>query len=110
MDLLETFDCSSEHLRNEKMENRVQKFRQGLQMQLEMTLQDLRESMDEYARILIVNMDDFFDQIVRPPGVVENLLDGIKADLMKDNAVLCTLYVLPALPARALPSLQILIL
>ena len=91
---------------NEKMENRVQKFRQGLQMQLEKTLQDLRESMDEFARILNVNMDDVFDQLVGPPGVVENLLDGIEEDLMKENASFSTLYVLPAVPVRALPSLQ----
>ena len=101
---------------NAKMERRVQKFRENLGQQVDKTLQDIRDTAEELSTALEVPMDDYLEQILGPRDEVlsqtnsttEEGSSSVPAnETDKDGGgEFSTLFVLPAMPARALPSLR----
>jgi len=101
---------------NAKMERRVQKVRENLGQQVNKTLQDLRDTAEEISTALEVPMDDYLEQIFGPRDEVlsqtnsttEERSSSVPADETDRDGEgdISALFVLPAMPARALPSLR----
>ena len=94
---------------NAKMEERVQKFRDNLEQQVEKTLQEIRDSVEELAIAMDVDMDDYFEQIIGPldsTALQQPPTNSTESSSSDGGLGFTRLFVLPAMPARALPSLR----
>lgn len=92
---------------NDKTELSVRALRDRLEQKVQRTLQDIRSSAEALAVELEVDMDESFDQIFGARNSTQKE-DRFEGDNCSDGVPACPapLFVLPGMPARAVPSLR----